>query len=114
MAGSEGNNNHGQENEADAGHAQARQDPSLGKTAWSAQRAAGPYAACPQGAARAHPAGDHARPARRLDIPGAELEGLHYLRWLDNSEAIRSAAAKAKHAAHAATKPSRPAHPAHP
>ncbi len=36
---------------------------------------------------------------RHLDIPGAELEGVHYLRWLDDSEAIRAAAAKAKHAA---------------
>ncbi len=36
---------------------------------------------------------------KHLDIPGADLEGIHYLRWLNDSEAIRSAAAKAKHAA---------------
>ena len=36
---------------------------------------------------------------RQLEIPGAKLEGIHYLRWLDDSDAIRGAAAKAKHAA---------------
>ena len=34
-----------------------------------------------------------------LDIPGADLEGVHYLRWLDDSEALKGAAARAKHAA---------------
>ncbi len=36
---------------------------------------------------------------KHLEIPGAELDGVHYLRWLDDSDALRSAAAKAKHAA---------------
>jgi len=36
--------------------------------------------------------------ARTLDIPGAGLGGVHYLRSLDNSKAIRAAAAKAKRA----------------
>jgi len=35
---------------------------------------------------------------RQLDIPGADLEGVRYLRSLDDSEALRSAAAKTKHA----------------
>lgn len=36
---------------------------------------------------------------KHLDIPGAELDGVRYLRWLDDAEALRGAAAKAKHAA---------------
>ena len=36
---------------------------------------------------------------KHLDIPGADLEGVHYLRWLDDSDALRTAAARAKHAA---------------
>lgn len=36
---------------------------------------------------------------RRLDIPGAKLDGVHYLRWLDHADALRTAAARAKHAA---------------
>ncbi len=36
---------------------------------------------------------------RQLEIPGADLEGVHYLRWLDDSDALRTAAARAKHAA---------------
>ena len=36
--------------------------------------------------------------ARTLDIPGANLAGVHYLRSLDNSKSIRAAAGKAKRA----------------
>lgn len=36
---------------------------------------------------------------RRLEIPGAELEGVHYLRWLADADALKAAAARAKHAA---------------
>ena len=36
---------------------------------------------------------------KHLDIPGAELEGVRYLRWLDDSDALKGAAARAKHAA---------------
>lgn len=35
---------------------------------------------------------------RRLDVPGIDLEGVHTLRWLDNSTAIREAARGARHA----------------
>ena len=38
-----------------------------------------------------------ARP-RRLDVPGMDLEGVHTLRWLDNSTAIREAARRARQA----------------
>jgi NAD(P)H-nitrite reductase large subunit len=35
---------------------------------------------------------------RRLDVPGSDLEGVHTLRWLDNSTAIREAADEARQA----------------
>jgi NADPH-dependent 2,4-dienoyl-CoA reductase/sulfur reductase-like enzyme len=35
---------------------------------------------------------------RRLDVPGMDLEGVHTLRWLDNSTAIREAARGARQA----------------
>jgi len=35
---------------------------------------------------------------RRLDAPGADLDGIHTLRWLDDARAIRSAAASARRA----------------
>jgi 3-phenylpropionate/trans-cinnamate dioxygenase ferredoxin reductase component len=35
---------------------------------------------------------------RRLDVPGSDLEGVHTLRWLDNSTAIREAARGARQA----------------
>jgi NADPH-dependent 2,4-dienoyl-CoA reductase/sulfur reductase-like enzyme len=35
---------------------------------------------------------------RRLDVPGANLANIHYLRWLDDSKAIRGSAEKAKRA----------------
>ena len=34
---------------------------------------------------------------RRLRVPGAELEGIHYLRALGNADAIRADAADAEH-----------------
>ena len=36
---------------------------------------------------------------KHLDIPGADLEGVRYLRWLDDSDALRTAAARTKQAA---------------
>ena len=36
---------------------------------------------------------------KHLDIPGADLEGVHYLRWLEDADALRTAAARTKHAA---------------
>ncbi len=35
---------------------------------------------------------------KQLDVPGADLEGVRYLRWLNDSEGLRTAAARAKHA----------------